>query len=110
MNQARGIGRGRFRVSRTQRAAPLAWLASAVSQARGYERKRRVGTRLNHSRPQDREVPSPAGRGMPDPGGSADNRSRDSVTRRAPPLHGGSGVNGQAQLAGSWTNTLYKLT
>jgi hypothetical protein len=47
------------------------------NQAARKRRKRRLGRRLNHSRPRDcggQEVLSPAGRGMSDPGGSADNR------------------------------------
>ncbi len=48
----------------------------------------RVKRRLNHSRPEGREVLSPAGRRMSDPGGSTDKRSRDSVTRRAARLCG----------------------
>jgi hypothetical protein len=36
--------------------------------------KRRLGRRLNHSRPDGREVLSPAGRGMPGRGRPADKR------------------------------------
>ena len=45
-----------------------------MNQAAGKRRKRRLGRRLNHSRPEGQEVLSPAGRGMSDPGGSADKR------------------------------------
>jgi len=63
-----------------------------LNQARGYGRKRRLGTQLNHTigspRPRSRDRMSGLGR-------PADKRSRERVTRRAPRLPGGSAVNSE---------------
>ena len=71
------------------------WDIGYRNQAARKRRKRRLGRRLNHSGPECQEVLSPAGRGMSDPGGSADKRRRSRS-----PLRGGTAL--RAQSAVKW--------